>query len=578
MKIRPWTIEHTLYLLAFLLGLGVRLWNLGVTPLSDFEAVPALQALQLTRGGHPVLSPQPLYLMWTALSFLLLGASNGLARLLPALAGSALPLLPLFFRRVRGFNPTAGVILAFGLALDPGLVASSRVAGGPMLALVFSLFALGFVYIRQAPLAGVFCGLALLSGIPVVPGILGLFLAWAAIQLLNRSKTLASPQAEDTPATPVRPGGELLRVGLLSAVGTLLVVGTGFLLVPQGIAALADTLSSYLKGWTKPTDIIMMARIPAALFFYQPLALILGIVGAVRGWLKEDPLSQRLSLWALIAFVLAIAYPARQTSDLVWALIPLWTLAALELSRHLSQEEEPTARLAAKGHTLGVCVLLVIGWLGLTYNRWEIVVGMLIVVVALTLLVGTGWGARAAWRGLVWGLSLGLGVGMLASMWGTSHLRLNGAEELWSTPPATGQADLLLSTLGDLSEWETGHRNMAEVVVVTDSAALRWALHDFSQARFISQIPSGETPPILITHLYQASPAVSVVYRGQDFIWRIYPGWQGVIPSEWARWMAFRQAPLVQEQVIVWARTDVFPGGVLETMPVETTTDQGTTP
>jgi hypothetical protein len=578
MRIKPWTIEHTLYLLAFLLGLGVRLWNLGATPLSDFEAVPALQALQLVRGEHPVLGPQPLYLMWTALSFLLTGASNGMARLLPALAGTALPLFPLFFRQLRGFNRTAGLILAFGLALDPGLVATSRVAGGPMLALVFCLFTLGFAYLKQAPLAGVFGGLALLSGVPVVPGILGLFMAWVTIRWLSRSKTLAPPQAEDTPATPTRSVGELLRNGLLAAGGTLLLIGTGFLLVPQGMAALADTLSSYLKGWANPSDIIMMGRIPAALFFYQPLALIFGIIGAVRGWVQEDALSQRLSLWALIAFVLALAYPARQASDLVWTLIPLWALAALELSRYLSKEEEPAARMAAGGHTIGVGVLLVIGWLGLTANRWLIVVGMLGVLIALTILVATGWGMRAAWRGLVWGLSLGLGLGMLASMWGTAHLRLNGAEELWSTPPATGQADLLLSTLGDLSEWETGHRNMAEVVVVSDSAALRWALHDFSQARFVSQIPSGETPPILITHLYQAAPALSVIYRGQDFIWRIDPGWQGVIPSEWARWIAFRQAPLVQEQIIVWARTDVFPGGVLESMPVETTTDQETAP
>ena len=42
--------EHILYLLAFLLALGIRLLNLGAAPLSDFEADWALQSLALARG------------------------------------------------------------------------------------------------------------------------------------------------------------------------------------------------------------------------------------------------------------------------------------------------------------------------------------------------------------------------------------------------------------------------------------------------------------------------------------------------------------------------------------------------
>ena len=55
-----------------------------------------------------------------------------------------------------------------------------------------------------------------------------------------------------------------------------------------------------------------------------------------------------------------------------------------------------------------------------------------------------------------------------------------------------------------------------------------------------------------------------VLYRGQDFILDVSPGWNQVLPYDWIGWLAYRQAPLVQKQVIVWARTDLFPGGVLE--------------
>ncbi len=49
----------------------------------------------------------------------------------------------------------------------------------------------------------------------------------------------------------------------------------------------------------------------------------------------------RLSLWMLVALLLALFYPAHQVGDLAWMLIPLWSLAALELahSSHVLPEE-----------------------------------------------------------------------------------------------------------------------------------------------------------------------------------------------------------------------------------------------
>src|SRR5512139_2142038 len=90
MKRQILTIEHSLYFLAFLLALGVRLLRLGTAPLSEFESGWALQALGLSQGGSILLGTQPLYVLFTSLLFALLGSSNGLARTLPALAGSAL--------------------------------------------------------------------------------------------------------------------------------------------------------------------------------------------------------------------------------------------------------------------------------------------------------------------------------------------------------------------------------------------------------------------------------------------------------------------------------------------------------
>ena len=60
------------------------------------------------------------------------------------------------------------------------------------------------------------------------------------------------------------------------------------------------------------------------------------------------------------------------------------------------------------------------------------------------------------------------------------------------------------------------------------------------------------------------SPALAQAYRGQDLILQWYPGWQGALPSPLLPWLTYRQAPLAQLQVVLWARVDIFPGGTLE--------------
>ena len=208
MKRQTLTIEHCLYLLAFLLALGVRLLRLGAAPLSEVEAGWALQALGLSRGETILLGTQPLYILFTSLFFALLGSGNGLARLFPALAGSALVFVPLLWSRSFRRFRVAALIAAFGLALDPGLVAASRLAGGPVPAVTFVLLALGFALCQSAAWTGVFGGLALLTGVPVVPGLLGLALTWGAAEWLKSLGVMAPlPDGDNGSFTDRFPAG-----------------------------------------------------------------------------------------------------------------------------------------------------------------------------------------------------------------------------------------------------------------------------------------------------------------------------------------------------------------------------------
>src|SRR5690606_24605371 len=136
----------------FLLGAGLRFLSLGSAELSELEAGWAMQALRVARGEPLAAAPlaQPAYIFLTGLTFTVLPATNALARFWPALSGSLLVLLPLFFRKSLG--RTAALIFAFGLALDPGLVAGARTAGGPVMAASFALLTLGFWRERQTVL------------------------------------------------------------------------------------------------------------------------------------------------------------------------------------------------------------------------------------------------------------------------------------------------------------------------------------------------------------------------------------------------------------------------------------------
>jgi len=566
MKLDRISGERLLLILAFVLALGVRLLHLGSTPLSDYEAGWGLQAWYVAKGDSIALGPQPGYSLLTGLVFFVFGSSNALARFWPALAGSLLVLVPFQFRRFLGHK--TALILAFGLAIDPGLVALSRLAGGPMLAIGFGLLALSLIYTRSFILAGIFGGLALLGGPAVIQGGLNLVLTWLGGRYLRRFHLLDRLGEQGFEKLP----SEGVRAGILAGGGTILIVGTLFFQFPQGLGALAGIVPAYFHGWVAPSS-VTAGRLMAALLFYQPLALVFGLIAALRGWISQHSRERWLSLWVVVALFLVVIYPGRQTGDLAWVLLPLWVLAALEINRHLQVYEWEV--LPATGQAVLIFILLALSWLNLTglthfagdpqilRLRWIVIGGTLALGVVTTLLVAMGWSATVAQRGLAWGSGIALGLYGIASMWGVSQLRQNSVQETWTPPPAIQESDLLIKTLGDLSDWKTGLRNSLDVLVTMQDSALQWVLRDWPKVEFSSSLGIGELPSVIISSADQTEPSLKVAYRGQDFAWRAYPDWDGFLPGNWSSWVVFRQAPERVEQVILWARGDLFPDGTL---------------
>jgi hypothetical protein len=579
MKSFRWTFEGTFYLLAFSLALFVRLLQLGAVPLSDFEANWAIQALALARGQSFNMGPQPLYVVLTGLIFYIFGSSGFLARLIPALAGSLLVILPFAFRRSLGKK--VALIVAFGLALDPGLVALSRLAGGPMLAASMGLFTLTALYYRRFALAGILAGLTLLSGPEILTGLLGLLLAFLAIRSLETMGYLL-PFGENGHATIEIPPASY-RTILFFLLGVFFLVGTLFLNAPEALGAAAATIPAYLSGWVTPSDVPAL-RLPAALLVYQPLATLFGLIGLVRAWTSIDIHSnpaKRLSLWFLFALLVGMIYPARQLDNLVWALIPLWGLAALELDHDLVLLGDRQARLASIGQAILLFTLFAYAWENIAgldqlatanFTRTAIflILGALALATVTTILVALGWSWSTARSGLTWGVGVALGLYMLSAIGAAAQNRAGATavtSDLWAHPPAAGQARLLSQTIHDLDIWNKGQGDDLKIVSLVDEPSIHWLLRNWPDTSFQTSLVPGNQPDLILSYKEQETPSLTASYRGQDFAWQITPTWQGILPPDLPRWVAFRQADQTDRLLILWARGDLFPGGTTASQP-----------
>jgi hypothetical protein len=570
--------EKILYLLAFLLALGLRFVRLGELPLTDSEARLALDALHIVQGQSPALSSHVAYTNLTAILFFVFGSSNFLARFWPALAGSALVFVPLVFR--EQIRPRPAVILAFFFAIDPAFVALSRQAGSPMLAVTYSLLAAGFWIRRQPRAAGVFLALALLSGPALWPGLIGLLLAWMLTQFASPRPKAEEPDQVDTETTEhldtLTPDTSTLdtkkqllntdyRLLITASLITLFLTSTLFLLAPQGLGVWLASLPEYLTGWVSSAT-VPPSRLFLALGVYQLLGILFALVAIVRGWWNGGRRTIRLSLWMLVALFLAAVYPARQPADLVWALIPLWTLAALELSRHLELGRED--RLETAGVMIFTVLLLAFAWLDFnalyltpfpssqSTTRLLLFFGALLLLIISVVLVAFGWSERIARVGAAWGLLLMLGIYTLGAAWGATGLRIASAVELWDSSPRIAQADLLSLTADQTSEWATGQVDALPVTVFgVDSPALLWSLRNHA-VKVVVALDPASSPELIVTPP-QDNLTLAAAYRGQDFAWRQTPSWDS-FPAFYLRWFTYRELPASSENIVLWVRSDLF--------------------
>ena len=589
-KFEP-TLEHAFYFLAVVLAVGLRFLHLGALPLSDFEANWALQAMRVTQGMHPVIGPNPAYVHLTAILFYIFSGTNFLARFWPALAGSALIPATWLLRSRIGRIPA--IVLAFGLAIDPGLVGISRLAGGPMLAISCLVLAGLFWMDDHQSLCGLFVGLALLSGPSVWFGLLGLVLAWAFITVFGikppsqarEDSGVKKPEENPEDGADEKVGGEVTstpevsnparqtrkfsisknRSMLAWGLGTLLVVGSLLVLSPLGLPALLMSFVDFLRGWWTLSGVPLW-KLLLALPAYEILPLGFGIAGIVRGFLKRDADSIRLGTWAMVALVLAVVYPGKQTSDLAWALLPLWTLAAIELGHHFDFAGHNFWELG--GVMVLVDSLLVFGWLNLASvttlplgtqeanMRLSLMFAVVLLISLSLVLVRAGWSAATARLGGIWSGMLALTAFTVAMSTGAAGIREPLTMELWQPEPRAGRLDVLLKVANQISDLNSGATGSLPLTILgVNSPALDWLFRDW-QVQKVDELAPDATPEMIISSVDKLS--LTANYRGEALPLTEAANWAQATPSDWLKWFIYRQMPILRQNVILWVRSDLM--------------------
>ncbi len=240
METKFWYNHPILWFVIIFIGALLRLIGLGSMPLGENEARLAYQVINLQNvsGGSP------LYISLTSIFFWLFGSTNFLARLLPAIMGISLILLPFFLDQDR--KNGMAIWIALWLAIDPALVAVSRQVNSQIILLTTFLYGCVFLWKKEYFKGWLFLGLSLLSSPFVFHLLIPLGLTgWVAkvfwkVNLPEvRMKIL-----------------EKRQVGLGFILVVLLL--TCMMIRPQIFGIWANFLPDYLQSWRVSTEVHLL--------------------------------------------------------------------------------------------------------------------------------------------------------------------------------------------------------------------------------------------------------------------------------------------------------------------------------
>jgi len=519
------TLERVLYALLLLVAAGLRLGWLSAQPLTAAEAGHAWSAWLVVNGNAAALAPAPdsplLYSLYTLL-FWVFGATDATARIVPALCGMGLVVLFWDWRTWLGRTTTLLAVLL--IALDPWLVAYSRLADSTMLSLFLAMLTLtGLMHLASttadAKSSHWHTTTALSFGLLLVSGpqawsflvVLGLF-CWFVLA--------AAPATDESPAPWATLRAQISTPSVWILVATAAVLGaTCWLVRPEGLGSISTSLTLWLSQITggDAPGIYSLGWLLWHFLVEQPLALLFGAIGLGAYWRNRTATADQagwmhfLTAWLIWGMVLLL-FPGRTPLVLAVIGLPLLLLAARGLTLLLHQAQAGVA-WRENGLLLVVLTILLISfafWLaGLTTNAVfdGVLARTLLIILALIFLIVL---AYTLWLdGRQARLAAGTFVALLLLAWTiSSSWQLNQRFDLaypdgFFATYTNPDVRRLVAAIEMLSAQRRGDANEMPVqveMVGTPDPVLGWYLRDRRNLAWVLApgVVDGQSPPVVL--------------------------------------------------------------------------------
>ncbi len=372
-------------LLIFGFALFLRLTEASLVPFTRADADLAWQALEISRQENSGTSPIALYTGLTGLMFWLSSANNFFARLLPAVFGASLTLIPYALLKQKNSYIVLGLSLL--LALDPILLVYSRQINGPILAISSLAWSFVFLIQQKQVSSGIAFGLAVLSG----------KYFWLAAILIGIYLISSKFSQKQNFIEKYRSGFTPDKSFFISAFLSMALVSSSFLLNPPGLTGIASGLVDLFR---RSPQLSHPWFLP--FFFLLSFSLYL-IFPFFRAIFRENSHSWKFSIGYLIG-LLVLSMVLHNQLPGIFVFVEVFLLLTIVGQTTSSKIELPSVSLVSLISYIFFLVIMVFSILSFSQftrkllSEFSFVTDLLPVLLALGLLIisyiliGLGWG------------------------------------------------------------------------------------------------------------------------------------------------------------------------------------------
>jgi hypothetical protein len=566
------TVEHALYFVVALIAAILRLPGLGASPLSPTEAIEALAIWDQWQPASELIKiGSPIYFSLTGFVSQVLGFSDEIMRLVPALFGIGLVLLPWFLRHRTG--KLGALIASLLMAVSPTLTFASRTVGGESAALFFGLL-IFIAWLRYQESAEVkwFYTLTIATALglttaPIFYGFLfSLLLAWLAQATIGPALLL------DENGNRLRitlPTGSETRTAALLALGAFILVATSFLLRTDGIGAAGDLIALWIAQFTVQAEPEFWLSPFLAILRYELVLIIIGLPALIWSFRSDRPYPFFLAYW-LGASLLLLLLQRGVVGNLGLVMIPGLLLIGT-FSDAIIGEIRDWRRMS-----FAMVILIAGGIIYVNLSRYgrlldasQTVSGtynILLVVITLMATVTLfailwGWDKETVKKGVLVGFLLIIVMVSWSIAWWIGREGANDTRELLVRSASDDDLLLLASTIGELSWQLDNSERGVQILSIIESPALRWYLRDFTNLELGNALRRSMDTPLIITTNEQV-PELANSYIGSDFGFTRLNSPQNISMADLLRWWLFHEShyPMPEERLILWLRADLVEG------------------